>query len=258
VGDASETEAVSRGEHRLARLNIPAPRRDMALFLDFDGTLVDIAAAPESIFVPADLPQNLLTARERLGGALAIVSGRPLAALDRYLQSPDLVLVGEHGAISREPGRGPSLEASLWPSSWVPDLDSFAAAHPALIVEKKLSAVTIHFRLAPEQSDAARHLADKLTASHPDYAIFPAKMAWEVRHRDIGKAGAVAVLMKLPPFAGRIPVFIGDDLADEAAIAMVARMGGFGLHTSTDFAGKPALVRKWLKQFAALDAEPVA
>lgn len=234
---------------------IPAPRRDTALFLDFDGTLVDIAMAPDAVFVPPDLPIDLRRVRDVLGGALAIVSGRPLSALDRYLGEAGLIFVGEHGAIHRLPGDRPSLEASMWPSSWNAPLDRFAAEHPSLVVERKLSGVTLHYRLAPDQSEIARNLGDELTAGHPEYAIFPAKMAWEIRHRDIGKASAVKFLMAQPPFAGRIPVFVGDDLADEAAIAAVGRMGGHGLHTARAFGGRPTRVREWLRSFIALDAE---
>jgi trehalose 6-phosphate phosphatase len=227
----------------------------MALFLDFDGTLVDIAIAPDAVHVPPDLPDDLRRARDFLGGALAIVSGRPLSALDRYLGPAGLLFVGEHGAIHRLPGERPSLEASMWPAAWNAALDRFAADHPALVVERKLSGITLHYRLAPEQSEAARRLGDELTAGNPEYAIFAAKMAWEIRHRDIGKASAVNFLMTHSPFAGRIPVFIGDDHADEAAIAAVGRMGGHGLHMATAFGNRPARVREWLKRFAALAEE---
>jgi len=226
----------------------------MAVFLDFDGTLVDIAAAPDAIFVPPDLPEDLRKIRDLLGGALAIVSGRPLSALDRYLGSAGLIFVGEHGAIHREPGDKPLLEASMWPIEWNATLERFACEHPALVVEKKLSGVTLHFRLAPDQAEIARTLGDELIAGSPEYAIFPAKMAWEIRHRDIGKASAVKFLMKRPPFAGRVPVFIGDDVADEAAIAAVSRMGGHGLHMATAFDSEPARVRQWLKSFLRLGA----
>lgn len=225
----------------------------MALFLDFDGTLVDIAQAPDAVLVPPDLPVDLRRVRDLLGGALAIVSGRPLAALDKYLGAAGLTFVGEHGAIHREPGGRPSLETSMWPPEWNVALDLFAAENPSLVVERKLSGITLHYRLAPEQSEIARQFAGQLTAAHPDYAIFPAKMAWEIRHRDIGKAGAVKFLMAQPPFAGRIPVFIGDDLADEAAIAAVGRMGGHGLHMTRAFANRTVRVREWLKSFATLD-----
>jgi trehalose 6-phosphate phosphatase len=143
----------------------------------------------------------------------------------------------------------------MWPAAWNAPLDRFAAEYPSLVIERKLSGVTLHYRLAPDQSEAARKLGDELIAAHSEYAVFPAKMAWEIRHRDIGKASAVKFLMGQPPFAGRVPVFIGDDLADEAAIAAVSRMGGHGLHMASAFGNRPARVRAWLKRFVALDAE---
>jgi len=253
VAETSET-AINAAAGTLAGEAIPAPKRDMALFLDFDGTLVDIAIAPDAVLVPPDLAGDLAAARDRLGGALAIVSGRPLADLDRFLGPARLVFVGEHGAIHRTPGERASLEASFWPAEWGSVLERFAAEHPSVVVERKVSGVTLHYRLAPEQSADVRNLADALISGNPNYAVFPAKMAWEIRRRDIGKSSAVKALMQQPPFAGRIPVFIGDDVADEAAIAAVSRMGGFGLHTAHAFGGRTAHVRAWLKSFAALDA----
>ncbi|MBL8905141.1 MAG: trehalose-phosphatase [Rhizobiales bacterium] len=254
MADATETAQDAAGES-LTDQAIPHPRHDMAVFLDFDGTLVDIAPAPDAIVVPPDLPRDLRRVCDLLGGAVAIVSGRPLSALDRYLGSAGLVFVGEHGAIRRLPGDRPALEASEWPAGWDAALDRFAADYPALVVERKLSGITLHYRLAPDLSEAARRLGDELIAAHPEYAIFPAKMAWEIRHRDIGKASAVKFLMTQPPFAGRIPVFIGDDIADEAAIAVVSRMGGHGLHMAKAFGSRPARVREWLKSFSTLGPE---
>jgi trehalose 6-phosphate phosphatase len=255
VADASNSAVSTAKEGITTSEAVPAPRRDMALFLDFDGTLVDIAQAPDAVLVPPDLPIDLRRVRDLLGGALAIVSGRPLAALDKYLGPAGLIFVGEHGAIHRHPGDRPSLETSMWPSGWNAPLDRFAAEYPSLVVERKLSGVTLHYRLAPEQSDIARSFGGELTAAHPEYAVFPAKMAWEIRHRDIGKASAVKFLMAQPPFAGRIPVFIGDDLADEAAIAAASRMGGHGLHTARAFGNRPVRVREWLKSFTTLDRQ---
>ncbi len=254
MAEASGTARIA-DTGNVAAEAVPAPSRDMALFLDFDGTLVDIAQAPDAVLVPPDLPVDLRRVRDFLGGALAIVSGRPLAALDRYLGPAGLIFVGEHGAIHRRPGDRPSLETSMWPSEWNVALDLFATENPSLVVERKLSGITIHYRLAPEQSDMARSFAGQLTAAHPDYAIFPAKMAWEIRHRDIGKASAVKYLMAQPPFTGRVPVFIGDDLADEAAIAAVSRMGGHGLHMAHAFANRTVRVREWLKSFMTLDQQ---
>ncbi len=252
MAEASKTAEKADTKHVTIE-PIPAPKRDMALFLDFDGTLVDIAQAPDAVLVPPDLPVDLRRVRDMLGGALAIVSGRPLAALDRYLGAAGLIFVGEHGAIHRLPGDRPSLETSMWPTEWNVALDLFATEHPSLVVERKLSGVTLHYRLAPEQSEIARGFGAQLIAAHPEYAIFPAKMAWEIRHRDIGKASAVKYLMGHPPFAGRIPVFIGDDLADEAAIAAVNRMGGHGLHMARAFANRTVRVREWLKSFMIID-----
>lgn len=225
----------------------------MALFLDFDGTLLDVAATPESVHVPSDLPTDLAAVHDNLAGALAIVSGRPLFDLERLLGPTRYLLVAEHGAVIRRPNESGDGIAAPWPFEWSHLLDLFAAGHPVLRVEKKWACITIHFRAAPELSEMARQVAASLAEMNSAYELRPAKMAWELCRREFDKGLAVETLMTEPPFAGRLPVFIGDDIADERAIAAVQRMGGIGLHTATAFGGKPARVRQWLKGFARIE-----
>jgi len=230
----------------------------MALFLDFDGTLVDVAATPEGVYVPSDLPDDLAAAHDSLAGALAIVSGRPLVDLERLLGPIKYLLVAEHGAVTRRPNESGESIATPWPQEWNRPLDVFAASHPALRIEKKWACITIHFRAARELGEPARQFAESLAKTSSDYELRPAKMAWELCRRQFDKGLAVENLMTMSPFAGRLPVFVGDDIADERAIAAVQRMGGIGLHTAIAFGGKPALVRQWLKGFAHIGMESTA
>jgi trehalose 6-phosphate phosphatase len=208
--------------------------------------------ALESVHVPSDLSTDLAAAHDNLAGALAIVSGRPLVDLERLLGPTRYLLVAEHGAAIRRPNGPGDCIAAPWPFEWNHLLDFFAAGHPALRVDKKSTCVTIHFRAAPELSELVRLAAATLAEMNSAYELRPAKMAWELCRREFDKGLAVETLMTEPPFAGRLPVFVGDDIADEKAIAAAQRMGGIGLHTATAFDGKPARVRQWLKGFARI------
>lgn len=229
----------------------PIAPETAALFLDFDGTLVEIAPRPEAVLVPRDLPALLMRLAARLGGALAIVSGRPLEALERLLPIP-LPMAGDHGAtLRRASGAAPEhLPLPRPPPAWRRAAETFAAAHPGALVEPKAHGFVLHYRQAPAAEASARALLQALL--HPDgaFELLPARMAFEVKPRAVSKAGAVTRLMAQPPFAGRIPVYVGDDVTDEAGTAAARAAGGLGLRLQDSF-GTPAALRDWL---ARLDA----
>lgn len=223
-----------------------------ALFLDFDGTLVDIAPRPEAVEVPPELPALLDRLAARLEGALAIVSGRPLAQLDALLPIP-VAKAGDHGAVLR---RAPdaAVEALPLPSppaEWLRRTKELAARFPGALVEPKSHGFVLHYRLAPEAGGVARELLDELIADNGEFVMMPARMAWEVKPTAVSKATAVAGLMAQPPFAGRLPVYVGDDVTDEAGMAAARAAGGIGLRLQDAF-GTPAALRGWL---ARLEAE---
>lgn len=229
----------------------PEITRGTALLLDLDGTLLDFAPTPESVVVPPTLPPALAALRARLGGALAIITGRPVAQIDALL--PGLPAVaGEHGgAIRHAPGAEVEREHHPpVPPAWLDGAEAALAAHPGTLLERKAHGVALHFRRAPKAGSALRALAEGLVAILPSHALLAGNMVWEVRPRGIHKGNAVRALMARPPFAGRTPLFVGDDVTDEDAIAAARALGGIGLKVDEAF-GSPQGVRDWLAREAA-------
>lgn len=222
-----------------------------ALFLDFDGTLVDIAPRPDAVVVPPGLPGLLTRLAARLGGALAIVSGRPLAELEGLLPAP-LPMAGDHGAtLRRAPGTAPEhLPLPCPPPEWHRAAEAFAADHPGTLVEKKAHGFVVHFRQAPDAAAPARAMLQAMLPTDGAFELLPARMAFEVKPRAVSKAGAVTGLLAQPPFAGRIPVYVGDDVTDEAGMAAARAVGGIGLRLQDAF-GTPAMLRDWLARLEA-------
>jgi trehalose 6-phosphate phosphatase len=226
---------------------------DWALFLDLDGTLLDIAPTPTSVSVPDGLVEVLGRLQRQLGGALAIVSGRPLADIDRLLAPLLLPVAGNHGASARLPdGTQQALAAvAALPQDWLERARTACAQWPGTIVEPKPFSLALHFRLAPERKADVRALLESLAAGCDDYEILPAHFAFELRPRQASKGLAIERLMAMAPFHGRVPVFIGDDVTDESGRAAARRLGGMGLDVALNFGGSAACVRQWLASAAA-------
>jgi trehalose 6-phosphate phosphatase len=217
------------------------------LFLDFDGTLVELAERPDAIVVPPELPTVLHSLSERLGGALAIVSGRTLDELMQFLHPADLTIVAEHGAVMRLSGDLAETPAPSWPANWAHMIEEFTSAYPGTFVEFKSHSVAVHFRQAPDSESEVKKFAAKLAKEHPKlYELLPAKMAFELKRIETSKGVGIRAAMQIPPFEGRLPVFVGDDVTDEPGFAAVEELGGVALHVDRAFGGSPALVRKWL------------
>lgn len=202
-----------------------------ALFLDFDGTLVDFAPTPDAIEVRPGTTEMLARISERLGGALALISGRRVADLDRFLSPLVLPASGVHGQEMRATA-GEALRVS--PPS--PELDAARARiaealrpDDPIALEDKGGSLVLHFRRHPEEhgraGTLARQAVEGLDALHAveGHAIF------EVRQKGVSKAGAIVSLSGYSPFAGRLPVFIGDDSTDEDGFRAAADSGGFGI-----------------------------
>jgi len=222
-----------------------------ALFLDFDGTLVEIAARPDAVTVPPGLAGLLTRLGRRFGGAVAIVSGRPLDQLEALLPVA-LPMAGDHGAALRPAPGAPvrRLDLPVPPPGWLHHAEALAAGFPGALVERKAHGFVLHYRLAPEAAGIARTALERLVGADRDFVVMPARMAWEVKPRAVSKAMAVSGLMAEPAFAGRSPVFIGDDVTDEAGMDAARAAGGIGLRLQDAF-GTPAALRGWL---ARLDA----
>ncbi len=229
------------------RVSPPLPA-NAALLLDLDGTLLDIAPTPTSVVVPPELPGLLRRLGARLGGALALVSGRTIAEIDALLPEAPFAVAGEHGcAIRFAPGAAVEREAlPEMPAFWAVEAEALARAHRGALMERKAHGLVLHYRQAPEAGEALyAGLVALLAGAGEEFAILPGKMIWEVKPRGVDKGSAVARLMARPPFAGRLPVFVGDDVTDEDGFRAARALGGWGLEVAECF-GDAAGVRAWL------------
>ena len=202
---------------------------DCAIFLDFDGTLVDLAATPDGVQLQPGVREALVRLAAQHDGALAIVSGRPIEQIDAMLAPLVLPVAGVHG-VER---RGFDGQQHVAPT---PDISpvlaraqSLAVLHPGLLVEHKRGAVALHYRLAPElEALCVREMTAAVQAC-PGVLLLHGKMVLEAKPAASDKGGAIAAFMREAPFAGRVPVFAGDDTTDEAGFATVQQAGGAGV-----------------------------
>lgn len=205
-----------------------------ALFLDLDGTLLEIAARPEAVRVPAGLPRLLNDLGGRREGALALVSGRVLADIDRLLAPWQGAAAGLHGAERRradgtierilEDGAARAL-ARLRPR-----LLRLAGAMPGVFLEDKAAALALHYRAAPAREESLRAATRRLAAEcAPALRLLDGKMVLEFRPASTTKGTAIAAFLGEAPFRGKRPVFLGDDASDEDGFAEVNRRGGLSV-----------------------------
>ncbi|MES1151760.1 MAG: trehalose-phosphatase [Dongia sp.] len=205
----------------------------IALFLDLDGTLIELAPRPGDVVVPPGLPSLLERLHERTGGALAIASGRPLADIDRLLAPLHLPAAGTHGTELRDAAGGPvhSVGEPL-PGALRDRLSGIAkelqSQWHGVSIEDKASALAIHYRLSPEAEAALRAALDRVDLPS-GWQILSGHCVYEIRARDHNKGAAVKTLMRAPAFAGRMPVFVGDDRTDLDGIAGAVAGGGHGI-----------------------------
>ena len=232
-------------------LALPPPGRS-ALLLDIDGTLLDLAPRPDLVVVPPGLLDSLRRLRRSLGDALAVVTGRPVEQADALLAAVAYAAAGEHGgAIRHRPGAAVERPALPdLPAGWIDRAAALVAAHPGSLLEEKRRGFVLHYRLAPAAGPALHEAVAALVAERDaSFQVLEASMAWEVRPRGIDKGVAVKRLCAEPPFAGRLPIFIGDDVTDEDGIGMAQALGGAGLRVDQAF-GSSAAVRTWLARSA--------
>jgi trehalose 6-phosphate phosphatase len=228
-------------------MTLPLIGPENAVFLDIDGTLIDLAATPDAVIVPPELAGLLRGVAARCGGALAILSGRRLADIDRLI-GRDFACAAEHGAILRLPD-GTVTQHVQRPAlydHWLKVLNRYAGIMPGVVIEDKQFSLVIHYRQAPEHAAELQQLAEQLVAGADDAVLLAAHCAIEIKPRGGNKGDALAAFMALPPFAGRLPLFVGDDTTDEPAILEAAALGGTGLHVARDFSGSTQAVRHWL------------
>ena len=197
-----------------------------ALFLDFDGTLVALADQPEQVVVPPELLPLLVHLQTRLGGALALVSGRRLQDLDQFLAPLQLPAAAEHGAIRRT-AQGDVYSA---PTPHLAAIEmamhSLVSRHPGLRLEPKQTSLALHYRHAPALAALCHDTLVTALHGRPDLTLLHGKCVLEVKPAHIGKGQAIAAFMQEPPFTGRVPVFAGDDVTDEAGFVAVHTLQG--------------------------------
>jgi trehalose 6-phosphate phosphatase len=230
----------------------PGLTADTALLLDLDGTLLDFASTPDGVVVPPDLPGTLRQLRACFGDALAVITGRPIIDVDRLLGDIPYAVAGEHGGVIRHaPGNTPErAELADLPPEWLERAEQAIAAHPGALLERKSRSLVLHYRRAPGAEAALRAAVLDMLAGHEDrFALMESAMALEMKPLGADKGSAVASLMGRPPFAGRVPFFIGDDVTDEDGIRVALTLGGHGLRVQPWFTNA-AGVRAWLAREA--------
>jgi trehalose 6-phosphate phosphatase len=236
-------------------------RSQSALFLDVDGTLIDLAPTPDAVTVPADLVPDLSRLVRSLGGALAILSGRTLSDIDRLLSPLRTVAAGQHGAELRTLSKDGAFQYSLVdisvPSEWEVQLSDLARAHAGVVVEHKGNSVAVHFRNAPEAAAAVEETVRRFAVADRRFMLQRGNCVVELKPRSSDKGAALLQLMRLPAFRSRTPIMIGDDLTDEDAFLAASLLGGEGLrvgpphHRAERGFARPADVRRWLKAWAS-------
>ena len=229
-----------------------------ALFLAIDGTLLEIAATPQAVH-PAGADTKLIAALyEKTGGALALVSGRSLAKIDELFSPLRLPAAGQHG-VERRDARArvyhPSLPSDVLAHA-AQQIADFAGRHTGLVFEHKGYSMALHYRLAPRLAGAAHAVVREAARSVGNgVEVQRGKMVAELKLAGHDKGRAIEAFMKEKPFAGRIPVFLGDDLTDEDGFRVVQRLGGHAIKIGSGPTAaawrllNPAAARAWLKEW---------
>ncbi len=203
--------------------------RGASLFLDFDGTLVDIAPRPDAVRVSAELRDLLTRLGELLGGRVAILTGRPSGEIARLIEPIELAIGGHHGLETRNVG---AAEASVTRPDMldelVEELRRLERDHPGVLLEEKPLGVALHYREAPQAEEACRAAMER-AAARSGLEIQPGKMVLELKPKGANKGDALRSMMNEAPFAGSVPIFAGDDLTDEPAFIAAQEIGGAGI-----------------------------
>jgi trehalose 6-phosphate phosphatase len=205
---------------------LPRITPDAALFLDFDGTLVALASEPDLVKVEPGLTSTLAALYAQLDGALALVSGRQLFDLDSFLAPLLLPAAGEHGAQRRSAS---GAMVSIPPADLHQVLqaaEDLLQRHPRLKLERKNLALSLHYRQAPELQALCLQAMHEAVARSTGVELMHGKFVIDVKPAGVSKGTAIAAFMAEAPFAGRMPIFAGDDVTDETGFEQVRRMGG--------------------------------
>lgn len=236
---------------------LPRPDQSWALFLDVDGCLLEFVDDPAAVVVSPSLHTLLHALHDHLGGALALVSGRGVDDLDRLFRAPPWALAGLHGYEQRRPD-GRRRDVAVDPADQArmrAAVQALAAQLDGVQLEDKHHAIALHCRRDPDRLPALREAAQAVAATLPGYELQPGNLVVEFKPAGMDKGRAVDELMEQPPFAGRMPVYLGDDLTDEHAFMAANRTGGLSVRvgdrepTHARFTlPSPVAVHAWLEQ----------
>jgi trehalose 6-phosphate phosphatase len=229
--------------------------RKSAVLLDVDGTLLDLAETPQSVEVPQQLKRALMALDLQSGGATSFVSGRSMADLDRLFAPLRLAAVAGHGAELRARAEvvAQRYEAAI-PLDLRRRLEEFGATHEGILVEDKGYSLALHYRLVPQSGPSVHAVVAAICADYPQYPldVLAGKFVVEVKPNAFSKGTGIRELMKAAPFRGRQPIFIGDDVTDVAAFAVLPEFDGIGFSVGRELPGvagffqTPSDVRAWL------------
>src|SRR6266849_10023932 len=229
---------------------------ECAILLDIDGTLLDLAPTPREVWVPPGLAKTLNGLLEKTSGALALVSGRSLNDIDLIFAPEQFPAVGGHGAEMRISGDNESVATHAPPmdKELKRRLAAIAKLSPGILLEDKGYSLALHYRLAPHAEKAIYEAVSLIRADLPNALIevLPGKCVCEIKHSGFNKATGVLELMAHEPFKGRRPIFIGDDVTDEAVFGIMPDLGGLAFSVGrratgvADHFDEPRDVRQWL------------
>ncbi|WP_242111651.1 trehalose-phosphatase [Luteimonas aquatica] len=238
-----------------ARPAPPAPAGNWALFLDVDGCLLELAETPDAVVVPAGLRERLDALRAGLDGALALVSGRAVVTLDALFAPSRFDAAGLHGTERRRHGvdeAGIAVPAEL--AALRRQAETIAGDYRGAVVEDKGAALALHWRRAPEAEHPLQAFALQALTHLPGYRLQHGKQVVELRPAHADKGDAIAAFLERPPYAGRVPVFAGDDLTDESGFAQVNARGGVSILVADPDARRDSAARYGLRDPAAVRA----
>jgi trehalose 6-phosphate phosphatase len=242
---------------------LPADLGRLAILLDVDGTLLNFASTPRQVFVSLQLRDTLARLRMQTNGAVAFVSGRPVSELDLLFAPLQLPAVGGHGAeirirsdVAPETSRSPPLDPNIKRK-----FASIAELGRGIILEDKGYSLAVHYRLAPDKENLVREMAAEICAAFPagSVELLPGKLVLEIKQAGFNKMTGVRKLMACPPFAGRRPIFIGDDITDLGVFAIMPEFKGIGISVGKRIPGtfsfeRPSDVRYWLERISHNDS----